>query len=140
MRKLIALTLTTAAIVLAVRATVPVVPTTVRVVFTMNVDTNYLGGLTPSQFGSNFTALVWSTTDITVPTNQWPIVMTIPCGPLIAAQGPPGTWWTNPLVTDSSTRFYIFAYSNNANGGVGPFSNLAPYFYRPPPGTVGVLN
>lgn len=113
---------------------------TIILVLTMLIDTNQLGGLTPSQYGSNFNFVVQSSTNVAIPQNQWPLFTIIPTGPLIASQGPPGTAWTYPITTDLSTRFYVGQFTNYVNGGVGPFSQITPYFYRPPPGQVGARN
>lgn len=135
MKKLIALS-AVAVLGLTILASPPV-PTTVTANITMQVDPNQLGGLTPSQFGSNFTALIWSSVNINTPTNQYQLIRTLPAGPLIASQGPPGTVWTNQIATDNATRFYLLQWSNQVNGGVGPFSLVAPY-YQNPSGTVSL--
>lgn len=113
---------------------------TVTLVFTMQIDPNTLGGASASVIGSNFTAVIYSTTSVTTPTNQWPVVATIPAGPLISTQGPPGTLWTNQITTDTSTRFYLLQWTNTVNGGAGPFSPVALYYYGAPPGTVSIHN
>ena len=134
MRKLIVLALVGISISLLGS---PPVPTTVTANITMQIDSSQLGGISTSQYGSNFTALIWSSVNINTPTNQYQLVSTVPAGPMIATQGPPGTVWTNQIATDNATRFYLLQWSNNVNGGVGPFSVVAPY-YQNPSGTVSL--
>jgi hypothetical protein len=121
-----------------IQAAPPNSTNTVTAVLTMIVDPSVLGGMNSSQYASMFSAVLISSPDITVPTNLWPVHVIIPVTNLLS-QGLPGTAWTNPIVTDGATRFFLSAYTNVVNGGpLGPFSPAAPLVWVSPQGRVGV--
>lgn len=97
-------------------------------------------GLTTNDFFSQVTFRVYSSTNVSLPMNQWPLYATWAGLPFLN-QGPVGTQWTNQIaVTFTSARFFAFTvFHPKAAGGESPFSNL-DYLLAPlPPGMLDQL-
>jgi len=130
MKTLIALAFV--AIAVTVAAVNP--PTQVILKWTWLPDNTQMAGLSTNDYCTNITVLVLSTPNVATPTNQWPVVASIPVTSLLP-QGPPGSLWSFQLTMDGLSRFYALV-NTNGNGGASPFSNLAPGLTPP---TAGVI-
>ena len=130
MKKLI--TLASVAIALTILAVNP--PTQVTLQWTWLPDNTQMAGLSTNDYCTNITVLVLSTPNVTTPTNQWPVVASIPVTNLLS-QGAPGSLWTLQITMDGLSRFYAIV-NTNGNGGASPFSNLAPGLTAPAPGKI----
>ncbi len=132
MKRLIAVVLSVIGIVFLVRAAPQ--PNNVTLYFSWLPDNSQMAGLSTNDYCTNITVVFYSTVNVNIPTNNWPIIGSVPVTSLLA-QGPVGTVWTNRSQSDGNSRFYGFVMTNN-NGGCSPFSNLAPGLVSPTSGTL----
>lgn len=98
-------------------------------------------GLSQSDFMTNITFRIYSSTNASTPINQWVLYSTWQ-GALFNTQGPPGSTWTNTIPVDfTGARFFALkAYSPNAaGGGESPFSNVALILAPLTPGIIDQL-
>lgn len=95
-----------------------------------------LGGLSTNDLTTNYVFILFSSTNVTTPQSNWPAIATWPAEQF-TNQGPAGSWWTNQLLIDESTRFYLLSISNR-NGGASPFSSPAVWVPAPAAGTIRV--
>lgn len=102
----------------------------------MIVDTNSLAGLSLADYCTNQWLEVLSSTNAATPTNQWPTLAWFPASQFLN-QGLPPTWWTNQMLVDTSTRFYL-CRCTNGSGALGPFSSVVPFFWTAPQGRINV--
>lgn len=86
-----------------------------------------MAGLTTNAYSTNIAFVIVSTTDVSQPTNTWPVMAVWPATQF-TNQGPVGSLWTNQIPFDGSSRFFALIVSNTTSGTVSPFSNLAPWF------------
>lgn len=120
---------------------VPVIPAkaqlqNVTLQMQMIVDTNSLAGLSLADYCTNQWLEVLSSTNASTPTNQWPTLAWFPASQFLN-QGLPPVWWTNQMLVDASTRFYLLRCTNGT-GGLGPFSLVVPFFWTAPQGRINV--
>jgi len=108
--------------------------TTVTIPMKWMPDPANMAGLSTNDYCTNIVALILSTTNVNQPTNQWPVVASVPV-PNLLLQGQPGTIWNYTLQMDGQSRFYAIVMTNG-NGGSSPFSNLAPGLTAPTAGTI----
>ena len=132
MRRIITIGLSVLGIVFLVRAAPQ--PNKVTLCFTWLPDNTQMAGLSTNDYCTNITVVFYSTVNVNIPTNNWPIIGSVPVTNLLS-QGPVGTVWTNQSVSDGNSRFYAFTLTNN-NGGAAPFSNLAPGLVSPTSGAL----
>ena len=113
--------------------------TTVTLTFNGSADPLTMGGLSPNDFATNFVLVVRSSSDASVPTNQWPVVFTAPATSF-TNQGPYGSDWTLQLQTTANPSFYLLQFTNyntsGTNGGIGPFSSPVAWVSGSPPGKI----
>jgi hypothetical protein len=123
----------TALVSLIALAALAVVPTTSPklVTFQWKPDPAAFGGLSTNDYYTNILFRVLSVTNCTIPTNLWPVTTQ-----WVASTFPStdGVNWTNTVVADEVTRFYLIQVANQ-NGGFSPFSSVALWVPTPQPGT-----
>lgn len=122
-------------LILIVSRAFAVLPTTtVLLSFKWLPDNTQMAGLSTNDYCTNITATFRSTTDVSLPTNLWPVVSFVPLTNFFN-QGPLGSTWTNQIVIDGASRFWGVVMTNG-NGGASPFSNLAPGLSAPAAGVL----
>ncbi len=109
-------------------------PTTATVSFKWLPDTNDMAGLSTNDYCTNITVVFYQTKNINQPTNQWPVVDSVPV-PILLSQGMPGAVWSHQFPVDGKAAFYAIVMTNG-NGGSSPFSNLAPGLTGPNAGVI----
>ena len=98
-------------------------------------STQEMAGLSTNAYATNLVFILVSTTDVTQPTNQWPITATWTATSM-TNQGPLGSVWTNNASSDSQSRFFALMATNTTSGTVGPFSDAKPFFQAPGQGLI----
>jgi hypothetical protein len=109
---------------------------TVTITTSLALDNTQMGGMSTNDYCTNLVLVIYSSKNITTPTNLWPVVQVTPCSQLLP-QGLPPTPWTNALAIDNSTRFYS-AQVTNYNNEAGPFFPVWVYLRGGPNGTLTV--
>src|SRR5689334_10071497 len=98
----------------------------VNITFNATTDPAMMGGLSPNDYATNFVLVVRSSSDTTVPTNQWPVTFIAPATQF-TNQGPFGSDWTVQVPTTANPTFFMLQFTNyntsGTNGGVGNFSS-----------------
>lgn len=112
-------------------ATAPLAATPKPITFKFSVNPADLGGMSTNDYYTNIAFNVLSVTNCTIPTNQWPVVTNYLAS---SFPSPDGVNWSNTIVIDGNTRFYLIQ-AVNLNGGSGPFSSVATWVPSPPAGT-----
>jgi hypothetical protein len=107
-----------------------VAPQQITFSWTWKPDPNDLGGLSTSDYYTNITFNLWTSTNVTTPTANWVLATNWPASPLTVDSA--GNW-TASANLDGQTRFYLLTV-NALGGGQSPFSNLASWVAKPPPG------
>lgn len=90
-----------------------------------------MGGLSITDYYTNITFTLWSSTNVSIPMTNWPAVTNWQAS---SFPSPDGTNWTNAVVTDGQTRFFLLTVG--AASGQSPFSNLLPLVAVPPSGVM----
>lgn len=93
-------------------------------------DNTSFGGLSTNEFYQYITFNIYSVTDVTTPTNNWPLVTNYLASDFPSFDG----HWTNTINIDGNTRFYMMNVGV-ANGN-SPFS---PVFTSIPIQKPGVI-
>lgn len=110
----------------------PPQPRSVPLAWTWTVNPADLGGMSTNDYLTNIVFSLYSVTNCTIPTNQWPVVTNWQASTFpVAADG----GWTNVVVVDTSTRFYLLSVGG-VNGSTSPFSNLAVLVATPQSGII----
>lgn len=109
-------------------------PNNVTLFFSWLPDNTQMAGLSTNDYATNITVVFYSTKNVNIPTNNWPIIGSVSVNSLLS-QGPVGSTWMWQMVSDGNSRFYGIVMTNN-NGGASPFSNLAPGLVAPTTGTL----
>lgn len=121
----------------AVSMAVGISSTIVNLTFQAQPDPLLMGGMSPNDYATNFELVVLGSTDCTVPTNQWPVLMAVPATQF-TNQGPFGSDWTVSVPTTSNPTFFFLQFTNfNTSGGSqgrGPFSSVVAWVSGAPPG------
>jgi len=111
-------------------AVVPV--TTPKIVsFQWSPNAADFGGLSTNEYYTNIFVRLLGVTNCTIPTDLWPVTTQWQASTFPSVDG---VHWTNQVVNDGVTRFYLVSVANG-NGGASPFSSVAPWVPVPPPGT-----
>src|SRR4051812_11034877 len=79
------------------------------VTFKWQLNPADLGGMTTNQYLTNITFSLLSVTDCTIPTNQWPVITNWLASTFPSADG---ANWTNAVITDGATRFFLIQVAN----------------------------
>ena len=85
-------------------------------------------GISPRDLSTNYLFILHGHTNASINVSNWPVIALI--SPATIVPVPVGTnsaWWTNVVtVTDYPAQFFVMRVTNVTNGGVSPFSNVAP--------------
>lgn len=106
------------------------------VLFYWPLDPTDLGGLSTNDYMTNIVFNLYSSTNVSAPVQTWPLLLSVP-GQSYLPQGLPGSTWSNAINVDSYPRFYVLQVSNQ-NGGVSPFSQVAPWVPNPGQGRLWI--
>lgn len=113
--------------------------TIVPITFQAAPDPLLMGGMDPNSYSTNFEFLVLGSSDVTIPTNQWPVLYAAPASQF-TNQGPFGSDWTALVPTTSNPTFFFLQFTNfNTSGaaqGRGPFSSVVAWVSGAPPGKI----
>lgn len=135
MKRTIFIVLATIVLIAVAILAAPVAPpSTVTLGFNAVLDPTVMGGMTPNDYSTNFAFELRSSPDCTIPTNSWPIVALWPASQF-TNQGVFGSEWTNQVQATSNPTFYLLRITAYG-GSAGPFSGIATWVQRGPPGAI----